>query len=184
MQTLKQNGVYMTWLTTFSGKEFDYEQTKPESICIEDIAMGLSHECRFAGQLKEHYSVAQHSIECSYIVPEKFALEALLHDAVEAYCKDIPSPLKWILPDYRAIEKRIDGIIRQVFGLPIHESIEVKEADLIMLATERRWLLPDDGKEWHMLKGFTPLDKIIVPTTPKIANFLFLKRFNELTSGC
>lgn len=170
----------MTWLQTFTGKEFDYAQPKADSICIEDIAKGLSHECRFAGQLKQHYSVAQHSIECSLIVPSDFALEALLHDAVEAYCKDIPSPLKWLLPDYQAIEKNVDSIIRKVFDLPKFESKEVKKADLIMLATERRDLLADDGKKWHQLDGVTPISRTIIPMPANLAFLKFNQRFREI----
>jgi 5'-deoxynucleotidase YfbR-like HD superfamily hydrolase len=51
-------------------------------------------------------------------VPSEFALEALLHDASEAYCNDIAAPLKALLPDYRGIEKWVEGLISQKFGLP------------------------------------------------------------------
>lgn len=172
----------MTWLTTRSGSHFDYAQPSIESINILDIARGLSHECRFAGQLERFYSVAQHSVECSYIVAKEFALEALLHDAVEAYCKDIPSPLKKLLPDYQQIEKTVDLIIRQKFNLPLAESPEVKKADLIMLATEHRDIA-NDGKDWPMLNGIPLLQRKIEPLPSTVAFGRFIRRYEELVNN-
>ncbi|MCX8574560.1 MULTISPECIES: hypothetical protein [unclassified Gilliamella] len=171
----------MTWITTHSGLHFDYQNPIANAICIEDIAKGLSHECRFTGQLDRFYSVAQHSVECSYIVPDQFKLEALLHDAVEAYCKDIPSPLKKLLPDYQKIENYVDLIIRQKFNLPVVMSAEVKRADLILLATEHRDIA-NDGKEWPMLRNVPLLNKRIEPLPSNVAYNLFLERFIELCS--
>ncbi len=171
----------MSWITTFSGRHFDYSDPQPEAICIEDIAQALSNECRFAGHLPQFYSVAQHCVIASEIVPLAFALEALLHDAVEAYCKDIPSPLKRMLPDYQAIEDRIEAVVRKKFGLPAQTSPEVKRADLVMLATERRDLDIDDGELWPMLEGVSPsLDTVIFPLTNNQARQAFLRRYSEL----
>ncbi len=80
----------MSYIATSTGKHIDFVNITPDQICIEDIARGLSNECRFAGQLESFYSVAQHSVYVSQIVPPEYALEALLHDAAEAYIKDIP----------------------------------------------------------------------------------------------
>ncbi len=101
----------MSYISTFTGKHFDFINITMDDICIEDIAQGLSNECRFAGQINQFYSVAQHSVYVSQIVPPEYALEALLHDASEAYCKDLPSPLKALLPDYKVIEKGIQKAI-------------------------------------------------------------------------
>ena len=111
----------MSYIATSTGKHIDFVNITPDQICIEDIARGLSNECRFAGQLESFYSVAQHSVYVSQIVPPEYALEALLHDAAEAYIKDIPSPLKAMLPDYKAMEKHIEAAIREKFGLTIVE---------------------------------------------------------------
>ena len=80
----------MSYIATSTEKHIDFVNITPDQICIEDIARGLSNECRFAGQLESFYSVAQHSVYVSQIVPPEYALEALLHDAAEAYIKDIP----------------------------------------------------------------------------------------------
>ncbi len=108
----------MSYIATSTEKHIDFVNITPDQICIEDIARGLSNECRFAGQLESFYSMAQHSVYVSQIVPPEYALEALLHDAAEAYIKDIPSPLKAILPDYKVVEKRIEAVICEKFGLP------------------------------------------------------------------
>lgn len=173
--------ISMTWITTHTGLHFDYQNLNADAVCIEDIAKGLSHECRFTGQLDRFYSVAQHSVECSYVVADKFKLEALLHDAVEAYCKDIPSPLKQLLPDYRLIEDKVDQIIRKKFNLPLTISPEVKQADLILLATEHRDIA-NDGKEWPILKNIPLIRKRIIPLSCNDAYHQFLNRFAELTN--
>ena len=114
----------------------------PDDVHIVDIATALSRECRYAGHASHFYSVAQHSVLCSRIVPPELAIEALLHDAAEAYIKDIPTPLKRQLPDYKEIEARFDWVIRVHFGLPEIPSPAVKEADNILLVTEVRDLFP------------------------------------------
>lgn len=93
--------------TTASGYPFWSLDPRPEDIRIEDIAAHLSRICRFGGALKEKafnaagsyefieiYSVAQHSVLVSQRVPQEFALEALLHDAAEAYVGDMVKPVK------------------------------------------------------------------------------------------
>ncbi|MFB5172848.1 HD family hydrolase [Erwinia amylovora] len=143
----------MSWIQTVTGKHFNFVNTDSASICIEDIAGALSNICRFTGHLTDFYSVAQHSVHVSYLVPAEYAFEALLHDAAEAYCSDINSPLKSLLPDYRDIENRIETVIRRKFGLPPVISTPVKYADLIMLATERRDFDLDDGTPWTGREG-------------------------------
>lgn len=171
----------MSWIKTYSGLHFNYANPTVDSIHIVDICQALSNECRFAGHLEQFYSVAQHSVLVSQLVPKEFALEALLHDAHEAYCKDIPSPLKKLIPDYRGIENNIDFVIRNKFNLPAEQSPCVKKADLIMLATERRDFELDDGTPWEMLAGVSPSKDIIVsPLNPVQAGLMFMLRFHQL----
>lgn len=170
----------MTWINTLSGQHFSFTDTDPSSIDIEDIAAALSNICRFTGHLQDFYSVAQHSVHVSYLVPPEYALEALLHDAAEAYCNDISTPLKALIPEYRAIEDRVDSVIRRKFGLPSAMSSPVKYADLIMLATERRDFDMDDGTPWPVLEGIPCADFIVSPLLPRQARVLFLNRYNQL----
>ncbi|ECY3259720.1 HD family hydrolase [Salmonella enterica subsp. enterica serovar Alachua] len=171
----------MSFIKTFTGQHIDYRNVRAEQIDIEDIAVALSNICRFAGHVPEFYSVAQHAVLCSQIVPKEFAFEALMHDAAEAYCQDIPSPLKRLLPDYQRIEETVDIAIRQRFGLPNMMSTPVKYGDLVILATERRDLDLDDGSIWPVLEGIPPSDIVsVIPLKPGQAYGLFLNRFNEL----
>ncbi|KFD18376.1 hypothetical protein GTPT_2566 [Tatumella ptyseos ATCC 33301] len=172
----------MSWIYTNSGEHFNFISPRPEQICIDDIACGLSNICRFTGQLNEFYSVAQHSVLASHIVPPEFAFEALMHDAQEAYLGDVSSPLKGLLPDYRRIERIVEMVIRMNYGLPAVMSSVVKHADLTLLATERRDFDLDDGTPWPILEGIEPLASVISPLTPRQAMIQFLNRFYELYS--
>lgn len=66
------------FITTWSGQHFYFCNSGVDVIYIDDIAQALSNLCRFTGHLDEFYSVAQHSVLASYLVPSEFALEALL----------------------------------------------------------------------------------------------------------
>lgn len=169
-----------SWILTRSGRHPDFLDPRPSEIEIEDIAVALSRDCRFSGQTRESYSVAQHSVLASWIVPEAYALEALLHDATEAFIKDLPRPLKRLLPAYVRIERRLDRVIRNKFGLPEKMSVPVHRADLILLATEKRDLMPPDPRPWACLEGIAPLPAPIVPWSENVALERFLERFAKL----
>ena len=170
----------MNCILTASGSQFDYADPHPEAIHIRDIAQALSRESRFNGHTRGGiYTVAQHCVWASWLTPTA-PLEALLHDASEAYLKDIPSPLKALLPDYRRIEARVDAAIRQRYGLPAAMSPEVKEVDLIMLATERRDLMPMSPAPWPCLDGVRALGIRIHTWSPEEAEGAFRERAREL----
>lgn len=157
----------MSFIKTFSGKHFYYDRINKDDIDINDIAVSLSNICRFAGHLSHFYSVAQHAVLCSQLVPQEFAFEALMHDATEAYCQDIPAPLKRLLPDYKRMEEKIDAVIREKYGLPPVMSTPVKYADLIMLATERRdaHLAPN-----HLTEHARKIDDIFGDNVPNMSH--------------
>jgi hypothetical protein len=123
-------------IRTYSGQYVNLINPDPDTILIEDIAHALSCVPRWAGHLPTVYSVAQHSVACYRLVEEEFKLEALLHDATEAYLGDVPKPLKNNLPDYQAIEKNMYRVIAEKFGVPVEMSREVKIADVVMLEME------------------------------------------------
>ena len=80
-----------SYLSTFSGKKFYPFNPSPEQIEIVDIAHGLSMVCRFSGQCPYFYSVAEHCIHVTNVLPPSLKLEGLLHDASEAYLADLPN---------------------------------------------------------------------------------------------
>ena len=126
-------------IRTFTGIYINVFDPKPEMICIEDISHGLIHQCRFAGHIKEFYSVAQHSIhvcELTGVSHSELAMQALLHDASEAYLCDIPGPIKKRLPEYRKIEENLMIAIGKKFGFDWPMSPQVKMEDELMLKWE------------------------------------------------
>jgi hypothetical protein len=172
----------MTYLLTASGLKFDLTNPCPEMIDIEDIALALSREPRFIGHTQFFYSVAAHSLMAAVLAPRKFKLEALLHDAAEAYLKDIPTPLKALLPEYRTIEARVDAVIRRKFGLPEVCSPEVARIDRVLLATEKRDLMPPDDAEWPGLVGVSPCPEHVKPAKMEDVRHTFLTMYRELKS--
>lgn len=162
------------------GGFFDLLNPESSDFGIEDIAHGLAHLCRFTGHTRTFYSVAQHSVMVSLLVPRPLALAGLLHDAHEAFVGDMATPLKNLLPGYREIELRTEKAVRARFGLPGVLGAEVKRADLVMLATERRDLMADNGVNWAILDGVTPLSKSLTAASPGLAKERFLRRYHEI----
>jgi hypothetical protein len=126
------------WIQTLSGRRVDVFAPDPASLVVDDIATALSHVCRFSGHVPWHYSVAQHSWLMSYLVPEPVALEALMHDAAEAYLGDVPRPIKLGLSDYRAVSDIMDAAIAAKWGLVYPWPAAVHESDMRMVMTEAR----------------------------------------------
>lgn len=120
----------------------------------------------------------------SLIVPEHMAREGLLHDAQEAFLGDVATPLKRLLPDYLAIEEAFESVIAERFGLAWTPDTRraVKQADMIMLATERRDLLgrAKEYMEWTALRDVPPLSHPLRPMRPEDAKRAFLGRAMEL----
>lgn len=170
-------------ILTSEGIYFDFNQPEPSMVSIQDIAQGLSNTCRFAGQCRMFYSVAEHSIHVSYLVPREMALVGLLHDAAEAYVGDVTAPLKQLLTNYKAIEERAHDAIFEHFGLNPVMPPEIKKADLSMLAAEQAVLMPAHDDEWDLLVGIEPADREIRCLRPFEARYAFLDRFRELAYG-
>ncbi|MGV3581897.1 MAG: metal-dependent phosphohydrolase [Methylophilus sp.] len=168
-------------ILTNNGHYFNYINPQHSVIDIEDIAHGLAHTCRFAGQCMPFYSVAQHSVLVSLHVPEEYALIGLLHDAAEAYMCDIPAPLKQLIPQYKEIENRVHEAIFLRFGLNPVLPPAIKEVDLRMLATEQRDLMPAHDDEWALIKGIAPLPNTILALSIDFSRKLFLSRYRRLT---
>lgn len=178
-------GVIGATIITRGRTYFDFEDPSRSEITIEDIAAGLSRECRYAGQLPDYveiYSVAQHSVLCSQIVAPEFQLHALLHDAAEAYMGDLTSPLKRLCPDFKAIEKRVEAEIWSRFGLLPDLPPEVKRADYILLHTEKRDIQRLEH-EWPGLADYPPMAERISPWSQRTSMRMFLNRYHQLTSG-
>lgn len=168
------------WIQTHTGKKFYPLDPKEEDIHIDDIARGLSNQCRFTGQCYNFYSIAQHCVLVSYLVGKTEQFQALMHDASEAYICDVSSPIKQTqdFAGYRKIEKQIQSAIYRKYGLPEIEHPSIKEADLRILSTEARDLFQSIHPDWN--NKYEPYPFRIDPLPPMEARKLFLNRFYEL----
>lgn len=118
-------------MTTFSGRLVRILDPRPEDLHFEDIVQGLAHSCRYAGQVRRFYSVAEHSIWCALAAMEMYpgdvelAQACLMHDAAEAYIGDLIWPMKAALRNAAAsstsafddIESRFNVALQVRFGL-------------------------------------------------------------------
>jgi hypothetical protein len=183
----------VTWCQTYSGNALSFLVPDPDAISVDDIAVGLARECRFARQTRHFYSVAQHSVLVAKIVHDldpgnvSARLWALLHDAHEAYTGDLTTPFMdacdTLLPSYvgnpiRTIQLHLDIAICNALGVEINKFDRdlVKHADLVALSTERRALL-----RHHLYWGIKlppPLDIEIIELDMAAAQFLWRSTFD------
>jgi hypothetical protein len=150
-----------------SGAYIDLENPQAEVMTPEVIARALSRICRFTGHTSRFYSVAEHSYRMSYLVPPAFALEALMHDAAEAFVGDMAKPLKNQLWAYTAYEEGIWAELSERYQLPLELSPEIKHADLVMLKWEKRDLMPATNEQWPILAGIEMPDETIENLGPE-----------------
>ena len=168
-----------SWLQTFTGRKMWPLDPRPSEIFIEDIAHALANQCRFAGHCQRFYSVAEHSVRVAEACTKENRLWGLLHDAAEAYCCDLPAPLKRLpeMRQFRDCEKAILMAVAEKFGLPPDVPSEVKHADMVLLATEKRDLMAV-GPEWGWLPD--PLPRKIIPLDQQAAEKGFMTEFRIL----
>jgi uncharacterized protein len=179
-QQITKGSTAMSFVITRSGARVDLLTPKPHQIHTADIAHSLANICRFNGHTSNHYSVAQHSLMVSAIVPPEDALAGLLHDATEAYVGDMVRPLKDLLPAFSEIEHGIWLAICGRFGLRPELPESVKAADLVLLATERRDLMASHPEPWPCLVGIRPLPEQIQPWAQHMARDRYHQRLEDL----
>lgn len=166
------------WTSTASGGRFYPLNPIQDEVDIFDIAHALSNQCRFAGHVIHHYSVAQHSVLVSQLAPKGFELEGLMHDAAEAYVVDVPYPIKPHIPQHGVIEENVLKVIGEKYSFPHVMSEEINFLDRSIVKDEAIQLLRADVDEWG--SPFEPLGIEIEEWTPRQARDAFIKRFYEL----
>lgn len=178
------------YIRTLSGLKLHPFNPHPSEICITDIVAGLSKECRYSGQVPGMYSVAEHSLWCSYLVEPKYRLVALLHDASEAYLRDLPAPFKHELDAYLDAEFKVSNAIYEAFHLEdlveqawvMHE---VKKVDKFMGQVEYYQFRPQYFADTY---GMEPNDRVknfntLMCYERRDVYPLFLNRFNDITDN-
>lgn len=142
-------------IQTCTGGIFYPLDPRVEEINLQDVAHGLSHKARFTGHTKFFYSTAEHAVRVSECVRklggtlmQQFV--GLHHDDSDAYIPDVPTPLK-VLPEFqffREVEKKIEYACYERFGCIVDDYSVVKKADMILLLTEKRDLMPKVNQNW------------------------------------
>lgn len=133
------------FIQTYRGEKVDLFYPTPDDIDAEELALLASRIHRFGGHTETPYTIAEHMVVCSKLVPPSYRLAALLHDAHEAYLgSDILTPLKAAidLKLIRAIEHQWNKAIAAKFQSPVElfYSDVVKEVDNLVTCTERNYL--------------------------------------------
>jgi hypothetical protein len=168
------------WIVTYTGRRFWPLNPRVEDLDIRDIAHGLSNICRFTGQCRTFYSVAEHCLRASFYVPEYLQLAMLLHDASEAYLCDVSRPVKHApgMLAYRLAEANLMHAISVKFGVEFSDPL-IHETDNRMLMTERRDLMAPEAHSWDI--AFQCFAAPIHPYPPVVVEDYFLTRFENLT---
>lgn len=173
-------------MLTFSGIDVDILNFKPEYVNINDIAHSLSLQCRYNGHCKYFYSVSLHCYLLSLVVPDEYALDALMHDAGEAYMGDIIADIRALFPDIDKYEAAIVEVIAKKYGYNPVMPQAIVELDIKMRNNEKLALydLNEEQKanlgDLVLTKEGSPL--IIDHSLTVDAEHLFLDRFYQLTN--
>lgn len=198
------------WIQTYTGQKFYLLSEDIDSINIEDIAIGLSREVRFSGQINRFYSVAEHSwlvktnlrnnleklqeSEINKLIKKYDLLDkdqllfeydrsSFLHDAHEAYSKDNNTQVKKIIPQIKALEKKLQKRVFKRFELKIpFEDEHIKTSDLELLISEKTKLF-NHSLEWELDKIYKPkkeLLTLIYGYYPESAKEIFMDLCKEL----
>ena len=188
------------WIQTSSGKRFYYDDVTEGQFDIGDMAAGISRCCRYNGQLKdgpeledEIYCIAQHSVYVYWFLrdhvpncPQEALPWALLHDAVEGYYTDMPSPLKAVNPEYKTHEVDAELAFQSGFNIPFDKDIYrfVKHGDIQILWAESKEMCAIPSDLWDIPGvaevALRELDPDFYYWRPKKARDEFMKAFAEI----
>lgn len=149
-------------IRTFSGTMVDLKNLDPKTIKVEDIAWGLATEYRYGGHtVPSLITVAQHSVEVAVRVakgaPVEYQLAALMHDASEAYIRDMPRPIKSLLPDYQKLERYVMEKVCERFEIDwnVMDSETIKKADMDEFWCEQQYFQGNYFREHKYEKPWT-----------------------------
>lgn len=177
------------WMQVFTGGRFWPLDPRPDEIHIEDVAHALAQVCRYQGHTSRFYSVAEHSLLMAGAAAERGLgpeqqLQALMHDAAEAYICDVVRPVKLHITGYQDAEARVEEVIRRRFGLlAAGKTPEVDELDRLILFDESTALLRQWAAGGWAYMWAPGLGVDVVGLAPGAAEAAFLETFHRLYQG-
>ena len=167
------NNLRTPYMTTYSGKHvLTFPHTpRRNDIDIEDIIQGLSNQCKYFGQTKSFYSIAQHCLHVASLLPEKLRPAALIYTASSAYIGESQNCFQ--LPTMKRYVSRLEAAIANRFSVPIahFEDDQFVRAHRCVLLTERRDVIPELTISFSVLASefrlVKPMKKFIVCLSPE-----------------
>jgi 5'-deoxynucleotidase YfbR-like HD superfamily hydrolase len=195
------------YIGLLSGDRYYFREGHDDRLRLSDVAAALSKICRYNGQCKELYVVAQHAVYVSKLVESwgypQYSLWGLFHDNSESIYGDMSTPFKVFMDQetdgkFKESLKKIDKRVNEAFyDVLLNEDIchftdecraIVKQADVAVYFMEREVLLPnadylgsiDPNFPQNGPKTLRELDPYFEPWAPKRAEHLFIKRFEDI----
>lgn len=188
-------------VTSFGGHEILLYDIKPADVAPRRVSRVLAKLCRWNGQTRDFWPIAQHLCFCSYIptVPvEKLA--AHVHDLHEAITTDVIKPVLLELGERHGetflheLADRIDAVVEQAYGVQLRPHPEaVQHADHVSAVFEAIWQMEIPRKKLEarfgrdfvndVTNGKTHMNvprELLEPLSMKRAEHLWLARLAEL----
>lgn len=162
MITYTGRSVWPTWTAERPTPEGQPTDIGPS---LEDIAVGLGRQSRFAGQTREFYTVLCHSLVSGQLAEEFYADEPKLprymrlHDAHESMISDVPTTWKGLFTrlDEAELDRRIFAE-HSVGALDDTEHAIFKMIDYSCLAAEAHALGHAEAQVWWPKDNFGDLE--------------------------
>lgn len=169
---------------TASGRYVSVTSPQPQDIILGDVAHHLSQINRYTGAARHPFSVAQHSVLVSYLLPPSYAFDGLWHDFPEYIVQDVNSPLKKqaFMTGYRENEGGIHAVGARVFGFEHPIPYIVHVADMHAGALER-YVLFDEALPPNLVPCWMAHNKLLLELQWWQARDMFLDRFHQLSKG-
>jgi hypothetical protein len=182
-------------IRTASGRYVNPLNLRPEDVDVNDIAHHLSLINRFNGASRHAINVASHSLFVALLCaqhPVKVQMQALFHDASEAYLGDVT---KWVkrapeMEAYRKAEAHAQHIIYEFIGVPTKEDSIIEWADWLMVRAEHEsdfgFGVPINGEAAPRYPPLSPQEVGLLrnihwrPLEPETARYAFLHHYRFL----
>lgn len=180
----------MSFIRTYTGKAFDFNNISAENINVEDIFISLPRLNRYLGHTSRAYSVGEHTIHCLTMAKKlnyttRELLLTLIHDFTEAYVGDCPAPLKALLPEFSVIEEKVELAICEHLEIEPpteEEKFKVKQIDLTMLIIEMKYITVHDYvSKWNNVDNYVVDEMIDEPDFILYPDLVMSEKLQRLT---
>jgi len=146
----------MTSILLSSGRRVDPFNLEGVVFSIEELIKPLAKICRYTGNTKGHFSVAEHEVHLINKVPAGLKRAAALHDLNEGVTNDLAHPYKARLTDFVEFEVAVQKHIFRQFNEPWENMTLLHQYDRRICADEMLQVF----EEPYVLEGVEPLGNV------------------------